>query len=240
MDAHHYIPKKKLRIAVIDDNEGIYYALRGLLEAEGGHSVIYFDSPESFLDSAKPADYDCILLDYMFNGGMDGMDMLRHLAGIRSPTPVVMMTAIEKASLPHAFDMRDLGAKALLLKPFVGAELWTALRKAIALESPPTPKHGEASPVPDRIVKHPETLTKADWENLKFRAASRLSPVQRLTQAEMKIFLLVADRDLNNQEIANILFIETSTVVTHRTKVYQKLESNRVTKLRDLRDELLT
>jgi len=254
-DLHHkYIPKKKLRIALIDDNEGVYFAVRGLLEAEGGHRVAYFESPETFLDAAQPEDFDCILLDYLFNGGMDGMDLLRHLAALRSATPVVMVTSREKADLPNAFDMCELGAKALLMKPFVASQLWEALRKAM-LSTCARSTDDAASSVAESLSKHwenkdledldPKELDKDGRAFLLLRAQKRLNPsdfgkLASLTLTETKVFLLRSQHDKTDRELADILGTKTSTWQTHIENASTKLGTRSVLQWRILFDRLNT
>ncbi|GEM_PF-2393169 len=240
MTVQERLPKKKYQIAVIDDQEAIYLGLRSLLEAEGGHRVEYFDSPEAFLDSSKPQEFDCILLDLIFNGGMDGLQLLDHFARQHLKTPVVMMTSENKANHATTFEL-GRRAKALLLKPFVGYQLWEAMRKAMepVLEGANSNEAPTEPPIPARVFQTPATLTKNDYEILKHRAVNRHSLVHRLTLTEMKVFLLLADQCQSNEELAKILFIEESTAITHRTNIHKKLETRNPLKLRDLRDDLL-
>ncbi len=233
-----HLPKKEYHFAVIDNEEAVYFGLRALIEAEGGHQrVDFFNSPEAFLNSAKPQEFDCILLDLCFPGGMDGMQLLGDFARQHIKTPVVMITAVSKAN--HA-TMFELGrwAKALLLKPFDGYQLWGALRIAMnpaqedaSNDEPPEP------PILAWVRQNPATLTRDDYEKLKHRASLLNSPVCQLTFKEMKVFLLIA-AGKSNEDIAKALFIEVSTVITHRAAIYRKLGTHSLLRLRDLRDEL--
>lgn len=123
--------KPKYRIAVIDDEEDIHIAIR-TLEERNGHSLVAFDFPETFLKTAQSEHFDCIILDYLFNGGMNGMELLAQLTEHRPLIPVIMMTARCNAGFRDGYEMRRLGAKAILEKPFVGAELERALREAMS------------------------------------------------------------------------------------------------------------
>ena len=173
-----HLPKKEYHFAVIDNEEAVFLGLRALIEAEGGHHrVDFFDSPEAFLDSAKPQEFDCILLDLCFPFGMDGMQLLGDFARQLIKTPVVMITAEHKASPATMF---ELGKRAneLLLKPIRGYQLWEALRKAMhpAQEGasngePPEP------PIPAKVFQHPESMTRDDYEKLRHHASSRNSLV---------------------------------------------------------------
>ena len=232
-----HLPKKEYHFAVIDNEEAVYYGLRALIEAEGGHCVDFFDSPEAFLNSGKPQEFDCILLDLCFPGGMDGMQLLIDFARQQIKTPVVMITAENKASPATMFELGSR-ANAFLLKPFHSDKLWEALRKAMhpAQEGasngePPEP------PIPAKVFQHPESMTRDDYEKLRHHASSRNSLVYLLTFMEMKVFLLIAEGK-SNKDIAKVLCIEVCTATTHRTSVYRKLKTRKLLELRDLRDDL--
>jgi DNA-binding response OmpR family regulator len=219
MDTQHTdIPKKTLSIALIDNEEPINAAMRSLLEAIGGYSLTYFQSPEDFLESTRPENFDCILLDYMFPGEMDGMEMLRRLEKLGNPAPVVMVTSKDKADHLDTFEMGRLGAKALLLKPFVAAQLRSALRKAmLPVASQPTRAIPSASAKPalnvweagDLEELNPTQLDPGGLSALRARARTKLSPdesgkLASLTLSQMKVFLLRAQHDKTDRELSGI------------------------------------
>jgi two-component system, LuxR family, response regulator FixJ len=115
-------------VSVVDDDESLRRSLRNLL-ASVGFRVETFASAEAFLQSTHPEQSACLILDLRMPG-MNGLDLLRHLAGIGARIPVVVLTA-------HGDDVAReqslaAGAVAFLSKPFNGTALLDAVRAALS------------------------------------------------------------------------------------------------------------
>src|SRR5437867_137993 len=115
-------------VCVVDDDESLRRAVRNLLSSVG-FRVETFASAEEFLESAHRENTGCLVLDLRM-AGMNGLDLLRHLAATGSRIPVIILTA-------HGDDetrQRSLqaGAVAFLKKPFQSATLLDAVRTALA------------------------------------------------------------------------------------------------------------
>jgi two-component system response regulator FixJ len=114
-------------VAVVDDDESLRRSLRNLLGSVG-FRVETFPSAEAFLQSIHQEQTGCLVLDLRMPG-MNGFDLLRHLADTSSRIPTVILTA-------HGDDearQRSLqaGAVAFLNKPFNGNALLAAVRTAL-------------------------------------------------------------------------------------------------------------
>src|SRR5207249_2993835 len=101
-------------VCVVDDDASLRRSLRNLLMSVG-FRVETFQSAEAFLDSVHRENTGCLVLDLRMTG-MNGLDLLRHLAARGSRIPVIILTA-------HGDDetrQRSLqaGAVAFLTKPF--------------------------------------------------------------------------------------------------------------------------
>src|SRR5256714_7019316 len=101
-------------VSVVDDDESLRRSLRNLLGSVG-FRVETFASAEAFLQSTHREHTGCLVLDLRMPG-MDGVDLLRHLADTRSRIPAVILTA-------HGDDEArrralQAGAIAFLVKPF--------------------------------------------------------------------------------------------------------------------------
>jgi len=115
-------------VCVVDDDASLRRSLRNLLMSVG-FRVETFQSAEAFLDSVHHENTGCLVLDLRMTG-MNGLDLLRHLAATGSRIPVIILTA-------HGDDetrQRSLqaGAVAFLTKPFQSATLLDAVRTALA------------------------------------------------------------------------------------------------------------
>jgi two-component system, LuxR family, response regulator FixJ len=115
-------------VCIVDDDASLRRSLRNLLTSVGLRVETY-PSAEAFLESVHRDDVGCLVLDLRM-AGMNGLELLRHLAATGSRIPVIILTA-------HGDDearRRSLqaGAVALLEKPFQSATLLDALRAALA------------------------------------------------------------------------------------------------------------
>ena len=78
-------------VAVVDDDESLRRSLRNLLGSVG-FRVETFASAEAFLQSIHQEQTGCLVLDLRMPG-MNGFDLLRHLADTSSRIPTVILTA---------------------------------------------------------------------------------------------------------------------------------------------------
>lgn len=109
-------------VMVIDDERDLCALLVNVLNdagypAVGQHSV---RCAERFIAQRKPVD---LIISDVFMPGQDGFELLRRVRRWENRVPVVLMTG---EALPH-FDTlrfgRQLGAAAVLAKPFSAARL---------------------------------------------------------------------------------------------------------------------
>ena len=115
-------------VAVVDDDDSLRRSLRNLLGSVGFHAET-FPTAEAFLRSIHHEQTACLVLDLRMPG-MNGLDLLRHLAATGSRIPAIILTA-------HADDETrrlslEAGAAAFLEKPFRSAALLDAVRAALS------------------------------------------------------------------------------------------------------------
>ena len=114
-------------VCVVDDDESLRRSVKNLLSSVG-FRVETFASAEEFLESTHRASTGCLVLDLRM-AGMNGLDLLRHLAAMGSRIPVIILTAhgdeeARRRSL-------EAGAVAFLGKPFRSDALLDAVRTAL-------------------------------------------------------------------------------------------------------------
>lgn len=121
------IDGRKTLIAVVDDDESIRMALKGLLK-EAGLDVRSFASAEDFLKSGEQRQTGCLIADIRMPG-MSGLDLQAKLNAENCPIPTIFITAHgdEKMRLRA---MRA-GAVEFLSKPFDDAVLLETVRAAL-------------------------------------------------------------------------------------------------------------
>jgi FixJ family two-component response regulator len=82
---------EKFKIAIVDDDASVCQATDRLLRAAGFQTITYL-SGEAFLEDAKSARPDCILLDIQL-GGISGFELQTLLADSGSIIPIIFITA---------------------------------------------------------------------------------------------------------------------------------------------------
>jgi two-component system, LuxR family, response regulator FixJ len=113
-------------IFIVDDDDATRDSLRLLVECEGFEAQD-FASGRAFLDTARPADGDCLILDLNMPQ-MNGFDVLAELRRRGAGTPVVIVTAWpDSATKKRA---AAAGAIAFLEKPLAAEELLAVVRQA--------------------------------------------------------------------------------------------------------------
>ncbi len=113
--------KNPARLLIVDDEEGIRFSLRGILEDEG-HAVLEAASAEEGLDFLENEAVDLMFLD-IWLPGMDGLAMLEKVHALYPSLPVLMIsghgtietavTAIKKGA--HDFIEKPLSLEKVLL-----------------------------------------------------------------------------------------------------------------------------
>ena len=112
-------------VAIVDDDESLRRSVRNLLTSVG-FRVATFSSAESFLESAERGNFGCLVVDLRM-GGMSGIDLLTHLAGVGARIPAIVLTAHgDEEARRRAL---AAGAIAFLGKPFRGDALLDAVRR---------------------------------------------------------------------------------------------------------------
>ena len=114
-------------VCVVDDDVSLLRALHRLLNA-GGYAVSTFSSAEEFLQSPRPRDVACLVLDVHL-GGLSGFDVHERLVASGQRIPVLFITARDDA--PTRERARLAGAIDYLRKPFDDESLLAAVHKAI-------------------------------------------------------------------------------------------------------------
>ncbi|WP_431323158.1 response regulator transcription factor [Rhizobium sp. YTU87027] len=119
----------KLRgtVAVVDDDASLRRSVGRLLNAYGFPAIEY-QSAEAFLGRDPNILIDCLVLDIDL-GGMSGIELQQKLKEAGSKLAVIFITALEDPRLKIRAE--QAGCVAYLRKPFAGAALVDAVKKAI-------------------------------------------------------------------------------------------------------------
>lgn len=107
----------RMRILLVDDDDGIREVAKASLELVGGHDVATAGSGQQGIDMSRVSPPDAILLDVM----MPGLDGPRTFARLQAQAetrhvPVILLTA--KTQEADRARFADLGVAGFLAKPF--------------------------------------------------------------------------------------------------------------------------
>jgi FixJ family two-component response regulator len=114
-------------VSVVDDDPSLRRSVRNLLTSMG-FLVETFASAEAFLESVHRGRTGCLVLDLRMEG-MDGLQLLRHLAVTDALIPTVILTAHGDEELRDR--ALQAGAAAFLAKPFHADVLLDAVKTAM-------------------------------------------------------------------------------------------------------------
>src|SRR5262245_36236828 len=114
-------------LAIVDDDDLMRGALRGLLK-EAGFTARTFTSAEEFLNAADRAQMACLIADVRMPG-MSGLDLQARLTAERMRIPIIFITAHGNAGM--RMEALRAGAVEFLAKPFDDEVLLDSVRAAL-------------------------------------------------------------------------------------------------------------
>jgi FixJ family two-component response regulator len=151
------------RISVVDDDESIRSATRGLLRSVG-YQVETFASAELFLESNAVRETDCLILDVRMPG-IDGLELQRRLNDAQSRVPIIFVTAHDDNS--SRTTAIGAGAANFFYKPFEAnafvAAIQAALRNNSSFEASQPEQTGAPRNPPAQHDRRPRTSSR--WIN---------------------------------------------------------------------------
>ncbi|MBN2058335.1 MAG: response regulator [Candidatus Saganbacteria bacterium] len=118
---------ESVRIAVIDDEEGVRESFKMILKIKD-YDVDVFEDGEKAIANIKKDKYDLAFIDYKLPG-MDGIEVLRKLKEIDPTVEVIIVTAY--ASESSQANAITLGALEYLRKPFLMEEIYELVERGL-------------------------------------------------------------------------------------------------------------
>jgi FixJ family two-component response regulator len=114
-------------VFVIDDDELVRAAIRGMLKSVGLRAET-FETPQEFLGSKRPDGPSCLVLDVRLPG-VSGLDFQRELADAGASIPIIFITG--HGDIPMTVKAMKSGAIEFLTKPFRDQDLLDAIHQAL-------------------------------------------------------------------------------------------------------------
>jgi FixJ family two-component response regulator len=118
------VPKPKPLIAIIDDDESMREAIKGLVRSLGYRA----DAVGEFLGSRLVRRTSCVIAD-MQMPGMTGLELYQRLSTSANPVPTILITAYPDDSVRER--ALSAGVVGYLSKPFEENDLLACIRSAL-------------------------------------------------------------------------------------------------------------
>lgn len=158
---------ERLKVAVVDDDDGMRNALYRLLR-NAGLDVEMHASAQAFLDQLRPEQLGCLLLDVRMPG-MDGLALQQILIERSVQVPLIFLTGQADVAMAVAA-MRD-GALDFVEKPFDNEDLLRRVQRALAVGEEQRRAEQELAQI--RVCR--ERLTPRETEVMELMVAGKLS-----------------------------------------------------------------
>ena len=123
------MPKAKPLISVVDDDESMREAVRGLMKSLG-YTAEAFASAEEFLNSRQVPHTSCLIADVQMPG-MTGLELHRHLVASGKTIPTILITAHTDDGVRERA-LQD-GIIGYLSKPFSEDDLMACIRSSLTV-----------------------------------------------------------------------------------------------------------
>ncbi len=195
-----------IRILIVDDHEMVRDGLAVMLSRQDDFSVVgEAQNGLEAVEKARELQPDVVLMDLRMPE-LNGVDAMRRIREELPDLKFLVLTTYDTDE--YIFDAIEAGAKGYLLKDASREELFQAVRAVHRGESLIEP--GVQSRLLDRLAQ----LS---------RQATQSSSNDKLSGRETEVLQLMAHGSAN-KAIAAVLSISESTVKTHVSNIFQKLE----------------
>jgi DNA-binding NarL/FixJ family response regulator len=193
-----------IRVLVADDQSMVRAGFRMLLSGEKDIDVVAEASNGlEAVDKAARFDPTVVLMDIRMPE-LDGLEATRRILAAEHTTRILMLTTFDLDE--YIYEALKAGASGFVLKDDPPEQLIAAVRTVAAGDALLSPT------ITKRVIEH-------------FTRIPRPSPpkeIEELTAREREVFLSIAAGH-SNAEIAQELYISETTVKTHVTHIFQKL-----------------
>jgi len=178
-------------VFVVDDDEGVRNSLRFLLKSVGLASRT-LSSASEFLDTYKPSQPGCLVLDVRMPG-MSGLELQQQLNLRGATIPVIFITG--HGDVPMAVEAMQHGAFDFLQKPFRDQDLIDRIQRALERDARSRTVLAQHARIRERI--------------------------ESLTAREREVLTLMT-KGKPNKVMAAELGVSQRTIEIHRARVMEK------------------
>jgi DNA-binding NarL/FixJ family response regulator len=194
-----------IRVLVADDQSMVRAGFRRLLSDEPDIDVVAeADNGVEAVAKAERFAPDVVLMDIRMPE-LDGIEATRRILAADPAARILILTTFDLDE--YVYNALGAGASGFVLKDDPPEQLVAAIRTVAAGDALLSPS------VTKRVIKQFSRLP----------SPTAPKELEELTEREQEIFRLIAD-GLSNAQIGKELFISETTVKTHVTHIFQKLE----------------
>ncbi|HEU0295528.1 MAG TPA: response regulator transcription factor [Anaerolineales bacterium] len=198
-----------IRILLADDHVMLRQGTAEILRKEADIEVIgEADNGQQVIDLALRLRPDIVVMDVRMPV-LSGIEATRRIREAMPEVQVLVLTAYDDDQ--YVFSLLQAGASGYLLKTAPVSELVKAIRLVKSGESPLDPS------IARKVV-----VRMADDQGSRMPIGVGDSPIQSLTFREQEVLQLLS-RGLNNQAIAEALYVSDRTVQAHLTNIFAKM-----------------
>jgi DNA-binding NarL/FixJ family response regulator len=198
-----------IRILLADDHVMLRQGTVEMLRKEADIEVVgEADNGQQAIDLTLRLRPDIVVMDVRMPV-LSGIEATRRLREAMPEVQVLVLTAYDDDQ--YIFSLLQAGASGYLLKTAPVNELVNAIRLVRSGESPLDPS------IARKIV-----VRMAGDQASGISSGEGVSPIQLLTAREQEVLQLLS-RGLNNQAIAEALFVSDRTVQAHLTNIFSKM-----------------
>ena len=194
-----------IRVLVADDQSMVRAGFRRLLSDEPDIDVVA--EADNGLDAVAKAERftpDVVLMDIRMPE-LDGIEATRRILAVDPAARILILTTFDLDE--YVYDALGAGASGFVLKDDPPEQLVAAIRTVAAGDALLSPA------VTKRVIRQFSRLPHP----------SSPKELEELTEREQEIFRLIAD-GMSNAQIGKELYISETTVRTHVTHIFQKLD----------------
>ncbi len=169
-------------VFVVDDDDLVRAAIRGMLKSVGLHSET-FGTPQEFLRSKRSEGPSCLVLDVRLPG-VNGLDFQRELAEAGVHIPIIFITG--HGDIPMSVRAMKAGAVEFLTKPFRDQDLLDAIQVGLERDRARRQSQAETAQLRERL----ESLTPREREVLPLVVSGLLNKQAAevgMTEATVKV-----------------------------------------------------
>ncbi len=196
----------KIKLAIVDDHQIVIDGILSMLKGYENYEVVFATTaPQTVIEKLATTKVDILLTDIMMPG-LAGNELAKL---VKKNYPAIKILALSMSGVGDLVDemINEADISGYVLKNIGQQELVVALEKIAG----------------GGIYFHEEVLAELEKTGTRKKQTEEV----RLTEREIEITRLI-EKEYNNKQIADALFISERTVETHRKNIFRKTGTNSV------------